>query len=108
MQYTVEAFTFHSSIQHVHHNSLTKYNCRDYTQEICILKEACPSTSYVTATFHPTIGQCAHQSLSNIATPEFGMISTRNKGNTRRLTHSQGYTKLSQANIVGFIKLTGS
>ena len=32
-----------------------------------------PATSYVTATFHPTIGQRAHQSLSNIATPEMGM-----------------------------------
>ena len=26
---------------------------------ILILKEACLATSYVTATFHPTIGQCA-------------------------------------------------
>ena len=33
-----------------------------------------PATSYVVATFHPTIGQCAHQSLSNTATPEMGMI----------------------------------
>ena len=33
-----------------------------------------PVTSYVTATFHPTIGQRAHQSLSNTATPEMGMI----------------------------------
>jgi len=44
------------------------------TQEILILKEACPATNYVAATFHPTIGQCAHQSLSNTATPELGMI----------------------------------
>ena len=33
-----------------------------------------PATSYVAATFHPTIGQRAHQSLSNAATPELGMI----------------------------------
>ena len=33
-----------------------------------------PATSYVAATFHPTIGQHAHQSLSNIATPDLGMI----------------------------------
>ena len=32
------------------------------------------ATSYVVATFHPTIGQRAHQSLSNTATPELGMI----------------------------------
>ena len=30
--------------------------------------------SYVAATFHPTIGQRAHQSLSNTATPFLGMI----------------------------------
>ena len=33
-----------------------------------------PTTSYVTASFHPTIGQRAHQSLSNATTPELGMI----------------------------------
>ena len=32
------------------------------------------ATSYVTATFHPAIGQRAHQSLSNATTPELGMI----------------------------------
>ena len=32
------------------------------------------ATSYVAATFHPTIGQHAPQSLSNAATPELGMI----------------------------------
>ena len=44
------------------------------------MKEACPTTSYVAAMLHPTIGQCAHQSLSNIATPKMGMIPTRIKG----------------------------
>ena len=33
-----------------------------------------PATSYVTATFHPTIGQHAPQSLNNTTTPELGMI----------------------------------
>ena len=33
-----------------------------------------PANSYVVATFHPTIGQRAHQSLSNTATPKLGMI----------------------------------
>ena len=33
-----------------------------------------PATSYIVATFHPTIGQHAHQSLNNTATPELGMI----------------------------------
>ena len=45
---------------------------------ILILKRSWPATNYVAATFHPTIGQCAHQSLSIIATPKLGMISTRN------------------------------
>ena len=54
---------------------------------ILILKEACPTTSYVVATFHPTIGQCAHQSLSSTTTPELGMIPTRNK------EHQQAHTQ---------------
>ena len=33
-----------------------------------------PATSYIAATFHPTIGQHAHQYLSNAATPKLGMI----------------------------------
>ena len=36
-----------------------------------------PATSYVAAMFHPTIGQLAHQSLSNAATPKLGMIPPR-------------------------------
>ena len=39
--------------------------------------------------------QCCH--------PQAGHDSPRNKG-TSRLTHSQGYTKHSQANTVGFIR----
>ena len=34
-----------------------------------------PATSYVSATFHPTIGQRANQSLNNTTTPELGMIT---------------------------------
>ena len=44
-----------------------------YRQQTYLLVKN-PATSYVTATFHPTIGQRAHQSLSNAATPELGMI----------------------------------
>ena len=35
---------------------LSKYKCRDLNTRIIILGEACPATSYVAATFHPTIG----------------------------------------------------
>ena len=45
-----------------------------YRQQTYLLMNNSPATSYITATFHPTIGQLAHQSLSNAATPELGMI----------------------------------
>ena len=57
---------------------LSKYKCRDLNTRILILEEACPTTGYVAETFHPSIGQCAHQSLNATSTPELGMISTRN------------------------------
>ena len=76
------------------------------TQEILILEEACPITSYVDATFHPTIGQCAHQSLSTIATPELGMIPARNKGTLAGLHIAKDMSKFSQAKTTfGFIML---
>ena len=69
-----------------------------YTR-ILIWKRSWPAISYVAATFHPTIGQCAHQSLSTTATLELGMIPTRNKGTTDLHTgipyiHSQANTQL--------------
>ena len=50
-------------------NSLQKLSTK-----IPILKRSWPATIYVATTFHPTIGQHAHQSLSNTATPKLGMI----------------------------------
>ena len=64
-----------------------------------------PTTSYAAATFHPTIGQCAPQSLSNTATPELGMIP-QGKRKLSRLTHSQGYPKIQPNQRVGFIRLS--
>ena len=79
------------------------------TQEILILKEACPATSYVTATFHPTIGQCAHQSLNDTATPELGMVPTRNKGTLAGSHITKAISKFSQAKTkFGFIRLLRS
>ena len=76
-EYTMEA----NLIQHIHmfiiilkQIQLQKLN----TQGILILKIRCPATSYVAATFHPTIVQIAHQSLITTTTPKLGMISTRN------------------------------
>ena len=61
-----------------------------------------PATSYVAAMFHPTIGQCAHQSLSITAIPEMGMIPQ----GTRDITGShiaQNQNIYSQANTsLGF------
>ena len=39
-----------------------------------LLMKNSPATSYVAATFHPTIGQRAHQYLSNTTTPKLGVI----------------------------------
>ena len=69
---------------HSHHLTCSSYfikklqNKRLRETRILFLEETCPSASYVATTFHPTIVQCAHQSLSNTTTPELGMISTRN------------------------------
>ena len=53
-------------------------NCRDEVTSITYLSmKNSPATSYVAATFHPTIGQRAHESLRNTATPELGMIPPR-------------------------------
>ena len=52
-----------SFIQHVHdnviiiHKQIQLQNLN--TPEYLSLKEAHPATSYVAATFHPTIGKCA-------------------------------------------------
>ena len=62
-----------------------------YRQQAYLLVKN-PTTSYVAATFHPTIGQLAHQSLSNAATPELGMIPQGLRVNCR-LTDSQGDPK---------------
>ena len=60
-----------------------------------------PTTSYIAATFHPTIGQLAHQSLSNAATPELGMIPPRIRVNAG-LHIARGHTQ--QTNTTGFIR----
>ena len=36
-----------------------------------LLMNTSPATSYVAATFHPTIGQRAHQSLSTLPRPSW-------------------------------------
>ena len=76
-------------------------------KEILILRKSYPATSYVVAMFHPTIGQCAHQYLSNTATLELGMISTRNKG-TLAGSHvakdTQNSAKLTQLGLSGYTK----
>ena len=61
MNSTAEAYTFHSTIHLLHISLINIYNCRDKMEKNTYLgSEAHPTTSYVAATFHPTIGQCVH------------------------------------------------
>ena len=70
----------HSIHSHVHLNSFKQIQVHKFQHKNTYLgSEARPATSYVTATFHPTIGVCAYQSLSSTATPELGMSPIRNK-----------------------------
>ena len=75
-------------------------------REYLSLKECCPETSDVAATFHPTIGHCALQSLRNTTTPDLGMISPRNKEHYHTSPIAKGTIKFSKSNTVGFIRLT--
>ena len=68
-----------STIQQVHDKLSIKSISKIKHTRILILKKSCLATSYVTATFHPTIGERAHQSLNTTATPKLGMIYPRNK-----------------------------
>ena len=77
-------------------------------KEILILRKSCPATSDVVATFHPTIGQCAHQSLSNTATPELGTISTRNKGTLAGSHVSKDTQNSSKPTQLGLSTYTGA
>ena len=76
-------------------------NYRYKTSNITYLPMKNPATSYVAATFHPTIGQRAHQSLSNAVTPELGMIPPRIRVNAG-LHIAKGINQ--QTNIAGFIR----
>ena len=87
---------------------MKKIQMQRLTQEILILKEPCLETSYVTATFHPTIGHCAHQYLNNTATADPDMIPTRNKGTLADSFITKDTIEFSQAKIVGFIRMLGS
>ena len=69
--------TIHYSFKHATCSSyslISKYKCRYEIVKNTHLIRTCPATSYVAVTFHPTIGQHTHQSLSNTNTPELGMI----------------------------------
>ena len=58
-------FTIHETIDTIRDETITS---------TYLLMKNSSATSYVAATFHPTIGQRAHQYLSITATPEMGMI----------------------------------
>ena len=84
IMHSYDYLSLHSEINmHLNKHSFTcssflinsKYRIAEvkYTRSL-ILWEPCSATSYIAATFHQTIGQRAHQYLSNAATPELGMI----------------------------------
>ena len=62
--------SFHMFIIFINRN----YGCRSKMDKITYLIRSRPTTNYIAATFHPTIGQRAPYSLSSAATPELGMI----------------------------------
>ena len=97
---TAEAKFNHSKHSTCSYNSLKQLQLQRFKHKKHLSwEEACPATNYVAATFHPTIGQCAHQSLSTTATLELGMIPTRNKG-TLAGSHIAKYIwKFSQAKL---------
>ena len=74
MQSTTEAKTFIQAFNMfiVIHKTNTVAEIK--YKRILIWKRIWPTTSYATATFHPIVVQCAHQSLSITTTLELGMI----------------------------------
>ena len=83
----------------------TKHSCKDLNTKILILVEAFLATNYVAAMFHTTIGQCAHQSLSNTMTPNLGMIPQGVMVTLAGSHIAKDTPKLSQANTDGFIRM---
>ena len=75
-----------------------------YRQQTYLLMNNSPTTSYVAATFLPTIGQLAHQYLSNAATPELGMIPQGLRGQIAGLHIAKGHKQ--QTNTAGFHRLS--
>ena len=57
--YTHRKKNIQFSIQHVHHNSLTVNMIAEQISQEYLSYKNYPATSYITATFHPTIGQRA-------------------------------------------------
>ena len=101
--YNGSKHTYNSSIQHVHYNSfdINIIAKMKWPTTLIFWWRVYPATSYVAATFHPTIGQHAHQSLSNTATPELGMIPPRIRVNAG-LHISEGHNQ--QTNTTGFTR----
>ena len=63
------------------------------------------ATSYVAATFHPTIGQLCSSISQHNFDPRAGNDFHKEKGNNR-LTHSQIHTKFQPCqSIIGFIMM---
>ena len=71
------------------------------------MEEYFPATSYVAATFHPTIGQCAHQFLSNTTTLELGMIPQGIRGKLAGSHVDKDTQNLAEPTQLGLSNYTG-
>ena len=105
-------FIIHSGINmHSHKHSFNmfitfinrKYGCRSKMHKITYFMKSSIRNQLCCCNVPPNHRPACSLISQQCYHPEAGHDSQRNKG-TRRLTHSQGYTKHSQANTVGFIK----
>ena len=79
------------------------YDCRSKMDKITYLKKKSFCNQLCCCKVPPNHRLACYLISQQCCHPQAGHDSPRNKGTTR-LTHSQGYTKHSQANTVGFIR----
>ena len=95
--------TFHMFITFINR----KYGCRSKIGKITYLMKNSFCNQLCRCNVPPNHMPACSLISQQRCHPRAGHDSPRNKG-TNRLTHSQGYMKHSQANIVGFIRSFGS
>ena len=95
----------HSSIQHVHHNSLNNYSCRDKTQEILIFKRSSSYNQLCRCNVPPNNRPVGSSISQNHYHPRVRNDFQKELGNNR-LTHNQMHNKTKPIqDPIGFIRL---